>query len=208
MDVVDLTGQKFGMLTVICRAQDYVQENGRHRVMWLCECECGNTKVIKGDSLKSGAIRSCGCLAKALLSERQRTHGMSKTHLYGVWCAMKSRCSNPNATYFCHYGGRGIQVCREWEQDFQAFSDWAFANGYREGVSIDRIDNDKGYSPDNCKWVSVKEQSENRRSNLNVTFRGETKTLSQWCNDLGLDYKKIHSRIKKCGWTPERAFTT
>lgn len=201
-------GKRFGKLVVLGRGPDHIQENGRHRVVWTCQCDCGAIKDIVGEHVRDGRVRSCGCLAKELLSKRQSTHGLSKTPLYNIWCGMKARCYNPNSEFFRHYGGRGIFMCDEWKDAFEPFRDWALANGYQDGLTIDRTDNNKGYYPENCAWVSMAEQCNNRRSNINITYLGETHNLTQWCNILGLDYKRTHARIRKCGWTPERAFTT
>ena len=134
-------------------------------------------------------------------------HGLTKTPLFRTWSNAKSRCYDVNALPFRDYGGRGITVCEEWLHDFQAFYDWAISNGYQEGLTLDRIDNNKGYSPNNCRWVTVKEQSNNRRSNTHLVFRGETKTISQWADTMGIDKETIYARLK-IGWCVEKALTT
>lgn len=134
-------------------------------------------------------------------------HGLTKTPLYQTWVNAKSRCFDVNAQAYKHYGGRGITVCDEWKNDFHAFHDWAMANGYKKGLTLERIDNDKGYSPENCRWATVKEQSNNRRSNTYLEFRGEKRTISQWADFLGMHQGTLYKRLKN-GWSLERALTT
>jgi hypothetical protein len=134
-------------------------------------------------------------------------HGLTKTHLFQTWSNAKSRCSDPNSLPFKDYGGRGITVCEEWKNDFKAFYDWAMANGYKEGLTLDRIDNNQGYSPDNCRWATVKEQSNNRRSNTFLVFCGERKTISQWADDTGISRETLYKRLAN-GWDIEETLTT
>ena len=134
-------------------------------------------------------------------------HGLTKTHLFQTWSNAKSRCSDANSVPFKDYGGRGITVCDEWKTDFKAFYDWAIKNGYKEGLTLDRIDNDKGYSPDNCRWATIKEQSNNRRSNTFLVFRGERKTVSQWAYDIGISRETLYKRLAH-GWDVEKTLTT
>ena len=134
-------------------------------------------------------------------------HGLTKTNLYRTWSNAKSRCQDVNSQSYKHYGGRGIKVCDEWRDNFQAFYDWAMANGYKEGLTLDRIDNNKGYSPKNCRWTSVKEQSNNRRSNRYLVFRGERKTISQWADTIGVNQETLYKRLVH-GWSIERALST
>lgn len=165
---IDLTGQKFGRLTVIS-LYSRATKKPPQQTKWLCKCDCGNEKIASREGLIKGKTNSCGCLRKEITAKRRRIHSKTRTRLYKVWISMKARCNNPNNKRYSSYGGRGITICDEWLHDFQAFYDWATANGYDETANfgqctIDRIDNDKGYSPDNCRWVTMAEQNKNKRA--------------------------------------------
>lgn len=159
----DLTGERFHRLTVLSRTR-----NHGSRACWICRCDCGKTVIAETADLKSGNTKSCGCFHREQLAERSVKHKESNSRLYGVWLTMKKRCYNPSSTSYKYYGGRGIKVCDEWETDYFSFRNWAIANGYdknapRGKCTLDRINVNGNYEPDNCRWVSMKEQSANKR---------------------------------------------
>lgn len=191
----DLTGQRFGRLTVIG-----IDDRNTRKIYYYCQCDCGNVKSVRADNLVCGAIRSCGCMKKEqdrINLEANHSHKMSKTRPYDIWQNMKGRCYNPHNPRYDRYGGRGITVCDEWKEDFNAFYEWSVQNGYSDDLTIDRIDNDKGYSPDNCRWATQEEQARNRESNIKITIGNATKTLTEWGEIFELDYKKIIMRYRR-----------
>ncbi len=202
----DLTGQQFGRLTVIKRAEN--DKNGS--TQWLCQCNCSNKtkKVIRGSALRNGLTQSCGCLHTEMLANRNRTHNLSKSKLYKIWYAMKNRCYYSKDKCYNRYGGRGITVCDEWLHDFQAFYDWAMANGYADSLTIDRIDVNGNYEPSNCRWITNKEQQYNKCNNHLITYNGKTQTVKQWSIELEIEYGTLLSRLNRGHWTVEKAFTT
>lgn len=157
---LDISGQKFGKLTAISRAEN----NDHGRTVWLCKCDCGNEKLILQGALRQGLTKSCGCLR----------HGQRGTRLYNIWAHMKQRCNDPNSNRYRLYGAKGITVCAEWSSDFMAFHDWARENGYDDSLTIDRINVNGNYEPHNCRWIPASEQSKNRRPYHHMKKRGNT----------------------------------
>ena len=190
---LNLVGQKFGRLTVVKRAENDKKGNTR----WLCSCSCGNQATVCAYHLKSGAIRSCGCIKKEMLSNRENTHHKSNTRLYMLWNGIKQRCFNSNHKNYNRYKGRGITMCDEWKNDFITFYNWAINNGYKLGLTIERINNDGNYEPSNCRWATRLEQANNTSINKFITFNGEKHTVSEWSKKLGIKYGVLSSRIRK-----------
>lgn len=189
----DITGMKFGRLTAL-----YPEEtNVRGRFKWICRCDCGNYTKAKSSELKNGARISCGCA--------RETHGMSHSRLYVIWKGMKQRCDDETVQCYKNYGGRGISYCDEWEK-FEPFADWALSNGYSEDLTLDRIDNNGDYRPENCRWATSEEQSNNQRTNHYITCDGETHTLIQWSRITGISRNAIYDRLQKGMTTKEELF--
>lgn len=200
----DLTGQHFGRLTVVERA-----ENIGKKTAWLCLCECGKTVIVSGSNLHDGQVRSCGCLWTEVVPAHNREinlrHGESHTKLHKTWVNMRYRCNNPNCKSYKDYGGRGITICEEWSS-YEVFREWALKNGFAVGLSMDRIDVNGNYEPSNCRWVSDKVQNNNTRKNHYLTFRGETHTIQEWSEITGIKWTTIKYRIDK-GWSVEKILT-
>ncbi len=203
---IDLAGRKFGRLMVLYDTGE--RKNGK--VIWHCKCDCGNEVDVKSVNLISGYTTSCGCYNRERVAEANTVHGMSRRRkyhpVYRIWQAILQRCENPDHNQYKNYGGRGIKVCDEWH-DAVIFINWALTHGWQEGLSIDRIDNDKGYSPDNCRWVTQKEQQRNRRNNHLIAFDGKTQTVVQWAEEMNISPQTLYSRINQCHWPIERALT-
>lgn len=199
---IDMIGVRVGRLEVISRAKNTSQ----NKAQWLCKCDCGNEIVVSRRHLIDSSTLSCGCYAKEIASQCHTKHGMKGTRLYRIWAGMKDRCLNHKSKYWHMYGGRGIDVCDEWKNSFESFMYWSMSNGYKDDLTIDRIENDKGYYPSNCRWATYKEQENNRRNNRLIQFGGETHTISEWEEITGIDSCLISQRLYY-GWSIERALT-
>lgn len=196
------SGDKFGRLTVL----RFSHSSGRGLRIWECRCECGNTVFAKALDLKRKAVRSCGCLRTEIL-KKPKTHGMAYSRLNGIYRKMKQRCYNPKIKNYRNYGSRGITVCDECLNGFEPFMEWAINNGYSEELTLDRVNNDGAYSPENCAWRTYKEQGNNRRGNKHLSLHGETHTLAEWARLLGMKPQTLAARINRHGWDIERALT-
>lgn len=208
----DLTGKRFGKLTVLGRVGDVGKNTA-----WLCKCDCGEIKNILSYNLSSGKSKSCGCVRSAKLKKYATTHGESKTRLYQIYKGMKQRCNNANNPAYDYYGGKGVSVCNEWSGDFVKFKEWAIVNGYKQGMSIDRINPNGDYCPANCRWVSLQKQQNNKLNSMFVTIDNERLTIAEWADknktnkqtlyskfyrlitQLGLENKDVIEFVIKCG---------
>lgn len=193
----DLTGKRFGRLVVLSR-------EGADKC--LCKCDCGTIKLIATSALRSGLTTSCRCYHRELVSSMSKRHGMSKTRVYHIWTDMKARCSHENNKHYKHYGGRGITVCEEWLNSFDIFYN-DMGDPPTKKHTIDRIDNNGNYEPVNCKWSTYTEQALNRRSNVLISFNGETKTALEWAQEIGLPPTTIYGRIRRGFTRPEEVLS-
>jgi hypothetical protein len=201
-------GDVFGRLTV---AGEPFRIKGRYHVVILCDC--GVASTVRTSNLSSSATNSCGCLAAEMTSRRTTTHGYhrgeDKGRLYSVWHSMISRCYDTSNGSYLNYGGRGIQVCEGWKDNPSAFIEWAKSNGYAQGLQIDRIDNDRGYSPGNCQFVTAAENNRNKRNSVKLTAFGETKCLREWSRDSRCVVSRTTLRKRdELGWHTEAAMET
>lgn len=198
--IIDLTGQRFSKLTVI-------KFLGRTKKMSMfeCKCDCGSVTSVSSNNLRKGHTTSCGCQSsRKTIGERTAKHNLTNHPLFESWIGMRNRCYNKKHNRWVNYGGKGIEVCNEWKDDFIVFYDWGIKNGWDLGLSIDRIDNDKNYCPDNCKFSTIKEQNRNRTSNLRLTIDGVTKILIEWSEISGTNPQTIRKRLKN-GWSDKEA---
>lgn len=181
---IDITGQRFGRLVAL----EIDNDNSRHGInKWVCRCDCGNYKSVWIGSLRRGQTQSCGCLQKERTSNASKTHGIGyENRLYRIWRGIKRRCLCHTAQYYINYGGRGIGMCEDWQKSFMSFYSWAITNGYDDRLTIDRINNDGDYCPENCRWTDRKTQAQNSRHAHNITIDGSTKCVKDWIDDLGI----------------------
>lgn len=211
----DLRGEVFGRLTVLAYAgvtrTPLRRPNGHRDVRvrhdWQCHCLCGRHIIVWHHALLSGDNLSCGCLRRELNIKRKRTHGKSDTSMYRRWNTMRERCNNPRNAKYPNYGGRGITVCQDWQDSFTMFLADVGEPPFH-GASIERIDNNQGYFPENVRWASRSEQQRNTSGNHLLTFQGKTQTLVAWCEELALPYFTIAARLNRQGWSVDRALST
>jgi hypothetical protein len=197
----DITDQKFTRLKAL-----YVSgtNKDRHKI-WHCICDCGNELDVSIDELVSENTKSCGCLRLDAIKEKCTIHGESGSRLYCIWSGMKNRCYSERNKHYKNYGGRGIKVCDEWKESYENFHIWAIQNNYHYSLTIDRIDNNGNYEPSNCRWSTMKEQNNNRRSNVYFVYNGKKQTLTQWCEELKLNYGVVNSKINRGGTSIQKA---
>ena len=197
-----MVGRRYGRLIVQEKTERINRED-----TWTCRCDCGNITTATTSALVTGHKKSCGCYKLERISQSHKTHGESEDPLYHKWEGIKQRCHNPSTKDYPRYGGRGIEVCQEWRDSFEAFRDWALANGYRDDLTIERKDTDGDYCPENCCWATQREQANNRRNNRIVEYKGERKTVAEWAECTGIGYETLRQRLNN-GWDVERAMTT
>lgn len=195
---IDMIGKRFTRLVVVSEIKPHIKPSGQKVAMYKCLCDCGNYTIVPGTHLRSGHSQSCGCL-----KAEQKKHGT--TRLARIWRNMIQRCNDPNSASYKRYGARGITVCDSWVENYEIFKLWAKKAGYEDGLTLDRIDNTKGYEPVNCRWATYKEQANNKSNNLLLTYKGETHTASEWADVYGIDVSKIYRRKSK-GWSDDRIF--
>jgi len=195
----DLVGKVFGRWTVI---KSVDEKHGHNSDYWTCKCTCGKTSNITRYDLTNGHSKSCGCYSAYLLGNRKRKHGARNTRLYSIWLSIRNRCNRVRNDNYKWYGARGIQVCDTWNKDFIAFREWALANGYNDNLTIDRINSNMGYYPENCRWSDMTTQNNNRRDNVLIKIGDEVDTLSNWAKHSGIPYGCLYRR-KALGWSED-----
>lgn len=205
MHIIDLTGQRFNRWTVIRRSENTPQGQAR----WLCRCDCGTQRTLKSIVIRRGASRSCGCLQSETTTARSTKHGHSQagriSPTYHTWSGMLARCKNKNNKSYPRYGGAGITVCESW----LSFENFLADMGEKpSGKSLDRIDTSLGYTADNCRWATAKQQARNKNNNRLIAFQGETRSLIEWADHLGMKQSTLSYRINTAGWPIEKALAT
>lgn len=207
----DLTGMRFGKLTVL----EYTNKRNLNRnILWRCLCDCGNEIYVATSCLNSGHTKSCGCeknnfVEMGKIGGKFGKHHLSRTRLYKCYNHMINRCHNSSNIQYKDYGGRGITVCEEWKNDFMSFYNWAMSNGYKDDLTIDRIDVNGNYKPSNCRWVNMQKQNNNRRNNHIIIYNGERKILEEWSRILPINISSAELRYRIMNnWSIEKAFKT
>lgn len=201
MKRIDLKDNIFGKLKVIGYS-----ETIKKFAYWNCLCDCGSTITVRASSLRTGNTISCGCFRKEVVKKQFTKHGLRKTLLYNLWANMKQRCTNSKNLTYKNYGGRGITLCDEWLGNPENFINWALTNGYKKNYQIDRLDNNLGYTPHNCRFVIPTINCNNKRNNRLITIKDKTLTAKQWADIYGINYKTFHTRLSR-GWTGEKLLT-
>ena len=202
---IDITGQRFGELTAIrFDHRDNSDRNKPH--YWVFRCDCGNEIVARKSAVASGNTLRCKDCSSKRRSQLNKTHGMTKTRLYRIWAGIVGRCNSTATTSWNRYGAKGISVCEEW-LTFENFRDWAFANGYNDSLTIDRINPIGNYEPSNCRWANTREQANNKQKTLWIEYHGQRMPLSYWADSLGINYHTLYDRLYLHGWSVEKAFT-
>jgi len=187
---LDLTGNKYGMLTPLYRC-----ENDKSK--WVCRCDCGKIKSISLSNIRSGSSKSCGCKqGRSGASNSSYKHGGAHTKLHNVWKSMRQRCRNEKCTDYKWYGAKGIDVCQEWD-NFSNFWEWSINNGYKDGLTIERTDSNRGYSPDNCRWITIEEQQRNKSNNHILEYKGKSFPMSVWSRKINMNYSTLRGKIRK-----------
>lgn len=197
-DLRSFIGQKYGRLTII----DYLGKS-----YFLCKCNCGNIKKIRKDHLINGDIKSCGCISKRYNNVKRQFHNGTGTRLYSIYRNIKRRCFSKNDKLYKYYGERGITMCKEWQDNFKLFKSWSINNGYTDDLTIDRINVNGNYEPNNCRWITMKEQCRNKRNNHNITYNGKTQCLNDWADEFNINRTTLLCRLKR-GWNLKEALTT
>ncbi len=205
MAIADIKGNRYNKLVALEFSHSH-QKNA----YWKFQCDCGQVTTLAAHSVKRGDSKSCGCHRREVSRQKATIHGHAanggQTRLYRIWAAMNRRCDLETHGAYDRYGGRGIHVCAEWANSFQAFEQWAMSSGYSDELSIDRRDNDGGYEPGNCRWVTEKVQANNRSSNRTVIYEGVEMTLASFAELIGLDPNTVAYRLNN-GWSIEETAT-
>lgn len=206
-------GMKFGRLTIIGfeRIEQEYYNTRTARWNWICRCDCGNIISAVPSTVRNGHTQSCGCYKRDMTVEYNKkakiVHGGRGDRLYHIWRGMKQRCHSETCKNYEQWGARGIAVCAEWREDYAAFRSWALSNGYSDDLSIDRIDVNGNYCPENCRWATATEQARNKRNNTYVEYLGVNKTIAEWADAQGIPYGSLYRRLFYDGWSVERALT-